>query len=202
MPRAGDGDDGGLPARLGCRRGRLATAQRCASLHSRVSRCACTALQRDLRAPFPEEGDCSPRGRQAPGRGTPLHPPAEGRGGVSLRPGTQQHPGVWVLARRLPAYPGMSMPRFPAHPCMPLLRLPSHPGMPVPRVPDAPQGADPCNVRGAGTPGTGVAGAPVPVLPILRSSPRPGMPAPRVPGMSVPAAPRDADAAGPHPAPG
>lgn len=63
---------------------------------------------------------CSPRGRKASGRGIFLHPSPEGPGGVSLCPGSQQHPGMWLLARWLPAHPGMSVPRFPAHPDVPL----------------------------------------------------------------------------------
>nr|XP_054500716.1 skin secretory protein xP2-like [Agelaius phoeniceus] len=123
-----------------------------------------------------EEGPCAPAPSSIPGRGCR-------HGGSPLTPGCRYLASPLIPARRCsgcPLTPGCRCPESPTHP---RLLNPAMPG-------------------GSGTPGTRVAGAPVPVLPILRSSPHPGMPAPRVPGMPVPAAPRDADAAGPHPAPG
>lgn len=141
-----------------------------------------TALHRNLRAPFPGEGECSPRGRQAPGRGTP----STARRGTGSSVPAPRHPAAprgadaGTAAPRLPRDVGASLPRSSPHAAAPAALSPRDA---VPRLPDAPRGADPCNARAAGA-----AGDPLPVLPILRSSPRPGMPLPRSPprpGMPV-----------------
>lgn len=165
-------------------------------------------------ARLPGEGEMHPAvGGRLRGEETPLHPPAEGWKGISLCPGSQQHPGVRVLARRLPAHPGMSVPRFPAHagvPLPPSLLSPAYrcsgcpltpgcrcPGcLPRPRVliPVVPGDAGtreclrpaPCSSLGCRSHGPRRA----PGCPCPGSPPLPGMPVPRVPAMPVPAAPR------------